>query len=359
MSKIYKPDFYDRFRCTADKCSFNCCQQWDIAVDEKTLQCWKQTILNGKRLVSEVIQGEHGCQIRMGEDHQCPFLDETGLCKLVSTFGEEILSETCKTFPRQIQVYGDRVEYSLMPGCPEVIEYLYQTDRLRIQMVEVEEAGQATVVAERHEASEKKMLAIRDKLLEILQDERYSVAVSWMTAFYVLLELQERECLEVDYTVIADQIAQMETDPEETIWERNELLLDMVAEHQEKGLYIEYLDPLVERAEEVEDKIEALFECCEMEEAESFFRNYLCNEVYSNLCFPGAALTDMILSMEWISLTYACIRQAVLLGSDVRESVMFFSRIMGFAREDSVAYLEECFEEPIWDLGYMFLLLSV
>lgn len=32
--KNYQPDYYNNFKCIADKCSITCCQEWKIAVDE-------------------------------------------------------------------------------------------------------------------------------------------------------------------------------------------------------------------------------------------------------------------------------------------------------------------------------------
>ena len=33
-----KPDFYDNFKCIADKCTDSCCIGWEIDVDETALE---------------------------------------------------------------------------------------------------------------------------------------------------------------------------------------------------------------------------------------------------------------------------------------------------------------------------------
>ena len=38
--KIYQPDYYDKFQCTASKCPMTCCMQWRIAVDDETFHKW-------------------------------------------------------------------------------------------------------------------------------------------------------------------------------------------------------------------------------------------------------------------------------------------------------------------------------
>lgn len=33
---IRKPEYYDEFVCTANKCPFTCCREWKIEVDDET-----------------------------------------------------------------------------------------------------------------------------------------------------------------------------------------------------------------------------------------------------------------------------------------------------------------------------------
>lgn len=39
---IRKPEYYDEFVCTADKCPFTCCREWKIEVDDETNEKWKK-----------------------------------------------------------------------------------------------------------------------------------------------------------------------------------------------------------------------------------------------------------------------------------------------------------------------------
>ena len=46
--RIYKPVYYDDFRCIADKCPDSCCKEWEVQVDEKTaafLLCADKTVI--------------------------------------------------------------------------------------------------------------------------------------------------------------------------------------------------------------------------------------------------------------------------------------------------------------------------
>ena len=60
--------------------------------------------------------------IRLDEEHKCPFLSENRLCRLVSAYGDSVLSETCTVFPREVHRFETHEEEVLMPCCPAVID---------------------------------------------------------------------------------------------------------------------------------------------------------------------------------------------------------------------------------------------
>lgn len=63
-----------------------------------------------------------GRVIRLDEEHKCPFLSENRLCRLVSAYGDSVLSETCTVFPREVHRFETHEEEVLMPCCPAVID---------------------------------------------------------------------------------------------------------------------------------------------------------------------------------------------------------------------------------------------
>ena len=69
-----------------------------------------------------IIEKEETRVIGLKKDHRCPFLTEKKLCALVSAYGDEVLSETCTDFPREVHVFSDHEEETLMPCCPAVID---------------------------------------------------------------------------------------------------------------------------------------------------------------------------------------------------------------------------------------------
>ncbi len=132
--KRIRPDFYNEFHCIADSCTITCCQEWKIAVDPDTNRKWKKKFLpplmyRNKKESQCLYRKKDGLRvIQLDSDHRCPFLSENRLCRLVTAYGDKILSETCTTFPREIHRFPCHIEETLMPCCPAVIDLLEQAD---------------------------------------------------------------------------------------------------------------------------------------------------------------------------------------------------------------------------------------
>ena len=86
---ILKPDFYDAFRCIADKCTLSCCTpKWDIEIDEETYQKYQgmEGELGDKirsNLTSKLVNGNEFKHVMKLCENGCPMLNEKGLCEII------------------------------------------------------------------------------------------------------------------------------------------------------------------------------------------------------------------------------------------------------------------------------------
>lgn len=385
MSQDIKISYYDKFRCTADKCNFNCCQQWRISIDEETLDKWQGVKLdatnNGEEdlpelhLCSCLEEEENGYIIAHKKDKQCPFLNGKGLCRIVSQVGEEYLADTCTTFPRQINAFEDRTEYSLDACCPVVIDIMHENEM------------PVSFVAEDLEVVEKDTLyVVRKLMLEAIMSEGYTLPERMMITFYALLDLLRQRKLTAGhinscktkayFDELAMAIRNMPFDKVESAIERNELYLDVVENYRRNGLYTDYLEGISDLAEtlEVEYTDEEILELNDAFETkfvkyEKLMQNYLVAEVFGNSLMPESTLEDLVVAFEWIAMEYVAVKQAVFLkwiqeGSDVltyemvRDQMMIIARVTGYDQEDIREYLENSFESVVWEWGYMALILG-
>lgn len=120
-----RPNYYDKFKCVADRCEATCCAGWQIVIDEAALLRYKSE------------QGEYGEALRNRIDwgegvfvqdchKRCAFLKENNLCEMYERLGEESLCVTCANYPRHIEEFENLREITLTISCPEVARILLE-----------------------------------------------------------------------------------------------------------------------------------------------------------------------------------------------------------------------------------------
>lgn len=117
------PDYYFKFKCTADQCEDTCCAGWQIGIDETSAQrYWKEKGPFRRTLRKNI--NFHDSVFRQQPDGSCAFLREDSLCEMVLQMGEEALCRTCHYYPRHIEEFENEREITLSVSCPEVAKIL-------------------------------------------------------------------------------------------------------------------------------------------------------------------------------------------------------------------------------------------
>lgn len=376
MKKEIKMDYYDTFICIADKCSFTCCQEWKIAVDDDTYKKWNRISLtkqSGNYIDQHVIQKDGTRVIALNERKQCPFLNEQKLCNLVLNFGDEVLSETCAIFPRQTHEFADRKEYSLVSCCPEVVDWMNQQDEI-------------CFTENLSDLDEDILFQIRTMMISIIQNQNFSISKGFMMIFYTLLEIHQKESVlkkEIDeykdeavLKKLSDTIDKMKFQSLDTFEENNELFLDIAENYRKQGIYTSFLEPIAVLAEDLSrdyDKRRMTIQLQKFNKQfssyEKLFRNYLVGEIFTNSLMPESDLESIVVMFQWITMEYVMMRHSIFLSwlrdeqeelsyTVVRDYIVVISRIMGYDQEDIYEYLEKSFKNLIWEWGYLALLIG-
>jgi lysine-N-methylase len=374
MKKEIKTDYYDTFTCIADKCSFTCCQEWKIAVDDNTYIKWNSLGLTkqNNNCLDQYIKQKDGTRvIALNEQKQCPFLNEQKLCNLVLNYGDEVLSETCAIFPRQIHEFADRKEYSLVSCCPEVVDLMNQQDKI-------------CFTKNMFDMDEDILLQVRTMMITIMQNQHFSISKSVMMIFYILLDIHQKKIIkEIDgykdeavLKDLSDTIDNMQFLSLDTFEENNELFLDMSENYRKQELYTSYLEPIAVIAENLSrdyDKIKMIVQLEKFEKQfssyEKLFRNYLVVEIFSNSLMPESDLESIVVMIQWIAMEYAIMRHSIFLSwlldgqeklsyTVVRNYIVVVSRMMGYDQDDIYEYLDKSFKNLIWEWGYLALLIG-
>ena len=132
---VFFPSYYKEFKCIADRCRHSCCVGWEIGVDDDTMK--KYNSLEGE--LGEEIRSKIKNESTIGlcSDGKCPFLDSVGLCRIISSIGEDYISEICREHPRFYHIVGDRLEGGVGLSCEEAARIILSSDRFA-EMIEVE-----------------------------------------------------------------------------------------------------------------------------------------------------------------------------------------------------------------------------
>ena len=118
--KLRKPNYYDKFKCTMNRCKNNCCKgKWDIEIDEGTLEFYKDSLYSDKLMQSVEEKDGYTCFKR--KNSACVWLDKNGLCRIYSEYGPEYQSVVCDMFPRFAEYFGDIKEIGIGMACEEAV----------------------------------------------------------------------------------------------------------------------------------------------------------------------------------------------------------------------------------------------
>ena len=121
-----RPDYYDKFKCIADKCQDSCCIGWEIDIDPDTLKIYEnESGTLGERLKQNIDNGS----FVLTEDERCPFLQKDGLCELICQKGEGFLCEICREHPRYYEYCGDHLDMGIGLCCEEACRLLFTADK--------------------------------------------------------------------------------------------------------------------------------------------------------------------------------------------------------------------------------------
>lgn len=118
--KIYKPAYFDSFRCIADKCPDSCCKEWEVEVDDRSAAFYRSLEGPlGDQLRSVLKDDPDWGTVMTIENGRCPMWHEDGLCRIHAVLGHDALCKTCRDFPRLCHDYGTFREFGLELSCPE------------------------------------------------------------------------------------------------------------------------------------------------------------------------------------------------------------------------------------------------
>ena len=157
--RVYVPTYYKKFHCIAEKCKHNCCIGWDVEIDSESVAKYREMKDRlGARINKNIITEDGEYYFGMKENKKCPFLNQFGLCDIISELGENAVPYICRMHPRFKNVFSGREEIGLGLCCEEVARII----------VDEKEPFSLTVMKDGEESVDDFESGIIDKRAEIL-----------------------------------------------------------------------------------------------------------------------------------------------------------------------------------------------
>lgn len=364
---------------------------------------------------SNTVMWEDTRIIRLNKDGKCPFLDNKGWCSLVVKHGEQILSKTCHEFPRQIHEFDTHTEYALMSGCPAVIDLIAKKDsfELKISRNNTKPAHSNTKTNETSEL----LYALRSKIIEWIgcktSDKNTTgnnannssntgninnadttdtagihdstIKDRLLSTAYIMLEMYDNsvntladagEYLSDEvFSYVLSEVKKIKIPITDHVAECNELFLDIIDNYLKEGMYTQYIKEPAEYAGKLSKNYNKTIKPSEVKEFKEALRQYeplavrlIQSELYSSLLAPDYELSDMLVKFQWIIMEYAAIKHIMFLlwktskklpdYETLRTYIVVVSRMMGYSDEDIDEYMQNSFEQKIWQWSYTTLLLG-
>ena len=111
------PNYYQKFKCIANRCRHNCCIGWEIDIDDATLNKYDNLNNEFSKVIKSNIDFEQSPHFKLDSNERCPFLDQKGLCDIITNLGKDMLCQICADHPRFRNFYDNYEEIGLGLCC--------------------------------------------------------------------------------------------------------------------------------------------------------------------------------------------------------------------------------------------------
>lgn len=161
MKTVY-PDYYEDFKCTAERCKHNCCIGWEIDIDEKSLKYYKSVKGDFGKKLRDNISLEGTPHFKLKDNQRCPFLNSQNLCDIYKELGENKLCQICSDHPRFYNELPDRTEAGLGLCCEEAARLII-TKKEPVKLIGEDNNNESGIIA------------LRSKALHLMQDRSKTI----------------------------------------------------------------------------------------------------------------------------------------------------------------------------------------
>jgi hypothetical protein len=166
------PDYYKKFHCIADKCIDTCCAEWQIVIDDESLEKYRNYKGDYQQTLCQNIDWEEGV-FGHNKRGKCAFLRDDDLCDMYIHMGEDSLCTTCREYPRHTEEFENLREITLSLSCPEVAKIVMNTTEPITFVTKEDETDECYEEFDYFLFSE--LEDVREEMIRIMQDRNVNL----------------------------------------------------------------------------------------------------------------------------------------------------------------------------------------
>jgi lysine-N-methylase len=166
------PDYYKKFHCIADKCIDTCCAEWQIVIDDESLEKYRNYKGDYQQTLCQNIDWEEGV-FGHNKRGKCAFLRDDDLCDMYIHMGEDSLCTTCREYPRHTEEFENLREITLSLSCPEVAKIVMNTTEPITFVTKEDETDECYEEFDYFLFSE--LEDVREEMIRIIQDRNVNL----------------------------------------------------------------------------------------------------------------------------------------------------------------------------------------
>jgi len=193
-----QPKYVSQFQCDGKICPANCCKRdWRILIDDETFEKYSRLESSAKEITNNLEKNPEGegYLIKQNENG-CPLMTSDCLCSLQKNFGEEYLSQTCLSYPRQLCNFGEIIERTLTPTCPLAADLILNAEKIDFEFAKLNlpDWAEGNLIVGETNVPKKIypcIIEIQLTAISILQEKRLSIDARLVILGYYLFQLEE------------------------------------------------------------------------------------------------------------------------------------------------------------------------
>jgi len=139
-TRLIRPGYADRFRCTGPACEDNCCRGWMVAIEGSAYKKYQSLPDSPLRTsILAAIEQSPGVETGTASDRYaikipvvgfCPLLNEDHLCRIHAELGSDFQASICRSYPRISRTIDNLEEETLSLSCPEAARLILLAETL-------------------------------------------------------------------------------------------------------------------------------------------------------------------------------------------------------------------------------------